>query len=92
MRATLSEDERYVITAAHCLPRSRYPSPHLGNGATELTFDNFLGQLSQKRRTIWAELYAINLCDDFAVLRAPNNPDLSDQFEQYEKFTDRRIT
>jgi hypothetical protein len=86
------EDERYVITAAHCLPRSRYPSPNLANSATELTFRNFLGQLSQKRLTIWAELYAINLCDDFAVLRAPDNQDLSDQFEQYEKFTEAPIT
>jgi Trypsin-like peptidase domain len=86
------EDERYVITAAHCLPRSRYPSPGLANSATELTFPNFLGQLSQKRLTIWAELYAINLCDDFAVLRAPDNQALSDQFEQYEKFTEAPIT
>ena len=86
------EDERYVITAAHCLPRSRYPSPHLANSATDLTFRNFLGRLSQKRLTIWAELYAINLCDDFAVLRAPDHQDLSDQFEQYEKFTEAPIT
>jgi len=74
------------------LPRSRYPSPNLANSATELTFRNFLGQLSQKRLTIWAELYAINLCDDFAVLRAPDHQDLSDQFEQYEKFTEAPIT
>jgi hypothetical protein len=41
------KDERYVITAAHCLPRSRYPSPRLANSATELTFRNFLGSYRQ---------------------------------------------
>jgi hypothetical protein len=86
------EDERYVITAAHCLPPSRYPRPHLANSTTELTFRNFLGQLGQKRLTIWAELCAINLCDDFAVFRAPDNQELSHQFEQYEKFTGAPIT
>jgi hypothetical protein len=28
------ENDRYVITAAHCLPR--HPRPHLANGLTEL--------------------------------------------------------
>jgi hypothetical protein len=82
---------RYVITAAHCLPRSRFPSPHLANGIRELTFRNFLGPLTSKRRSIWAELCALNLCDDVAVFGAPDDQELSDQFEQYEKFTQQAI-
>jgi hypothetical protein len=82
------EDKRYVITAAHCLPRSRLPSPHLANSGRELTFSNFLGPLGQKQRTIWAELCAINLCDDFAVLGAPDGQALYEQCAEYEKFTE----
>lgn len=36
-------DQRYIITAAHCLPRSRYPFPHLANGVRELTFPRLIG-------------------------------------------------
>jgi hypothetical protein len=50
------EDYRCIITAAHCLPRSRYPKPHLANGVNELTFSNIAGPLGAKRGTIWAEL------------------------------------
>jgi len=82
------EDERYVITAAHCLPRSQYPSPHLANSSRELAFPNFLGPLGQKKRTIWAALCAINLCDDFAVLEAPGGQALYEQCAEYEKFTE----
>jgi len=44
-----SEYDRYVITAAHCLPR--HPKPHLVNGPTELTFANLIGPPAKKRRT-----------------------------------------
>jgi hypothetical protein len=84
------EDERYVITAAHCLPRSRLPSPHLANSGRDLAFPNFLGPLGQKQRTIWAELCAINLCDDFAVLGAPDGQALYKQCAEYEGFTEAR--
>ena len=35
--------ERYIITAAHCLPRSRYPFPHLANTSPELTLPRIIG-------------------------------------------------
>ena len=38
-------DMRYIITAAHCLPYSRFPTPHLANGINELTFPNVLGRI-----------------------------------------------
>jgi hypothetical protein len=37
--------ERFIVTAAHCLPRSRYPRPHLANG----TLPRIIGPLGSKR-------------------------------------------
>jgi hypothetical protein len=56
--------DRYVTTAAHCLPR--HPEPHLANGPTELISANLIGPLAKKRRPIWAGLVADNLVDDVA--------------------------
>jgi hypothetical protein len=82
-----AHDERYVLTAAHCLPRWRYPRPHLANGINELTFSNFLGPLDAKHGTIWAELGVLNLIDDIAVFGSPDNQELYDEADQYEQFT-----
>jgi hypothetical protein len=72
------EYERYVITAAHCLPRSRYPRPHLANGAAELTFPRIIGPLGSKRskQTICAELSFLSLADDVAVFAEPDNQEM----------------
>jgi hypothetical protein len=78
-------ESRYVITAAHCLPRR--PPPHLANGVPELTYPNILGPLATDERTIWAELDADNLVDDFAVFREPDGQELYEECERYEKFT-----
>jgi Trypsin-like peptidase domain len=80
-----SAEYRYVITAAHCLPC--HPQPHLANGVNELTYQNIVGPLARKKRTIWAELCADNLVDDVAVFSAPDDQELSDQCESYEAFT-----
>jgi hypothetical protein len=58
------EYDRYVITAAHCLPRQ--PKPHLANGVPELTYANLVGPLAKDERTIWAGLVVNNLVDDVA--------------------------
>jgi Trypsin-like peptidase domain len=83
---------RYIITAAHCLQRSQFPRPHLANGVRELTFKNILGPLDSKRRTVWAELCALSLCDDIAVFRQPDDQELSEEYEQYEEFTTAAMT
>jgi Trypsin-like peptidase domain len=79
------EYDRYVITAAHCLPH--HPPPHLANGVTELTYKNLIGPLAKKRRTIWAGLVVDNLADDVAVLAEPDGQELYDECANYEKFT-----
>jgi len=79
-------ESRYVITAAHCLPR--YPDPHLANGVNELTYSKIIGKLASKRATIWAELCAFSPTDDFAVLSEPDGQELYDQCEKYENFTE----
>jgi hypothetical protein len=85
-------ESRYVITAVHCLPRYRIPRPHLANSVPELTFRNALGPLASKQRTIWAELCAISLTDDFAAFSEPDAQVLNEQHEQYEKFTEPAMT
>jgi hypothetical protein len=65
-------ESRYVITAVYCLPRYRIPRPHLANSVPELTFRNALGPLASKQRTIWADLCAISLTDDFAAFSEPD--------------------
>ncbi len=85
-------NSRYIVTAAHCLPEDRVPTPLLANGTNELTFPNVAGRLKSKRQTIWAELCAFNLCDDLAVLSEPDNQELSEKYERYERFTARAMT
>lgn len=84
----------YVITAAHCLPRWRYPYPHLANSTTELTFPRIIGALGSKRKeqTIWAELCSISLTDDIAAFSEPDDQELCDQCEQYQAFAETAIT
>jgi hypothetical protein len=80
---------RYVVTAAHCVPAERLPTPHLANSTTELTFPQLIGPLAKEAKpTIWGELYAFSLTDDVAAFQAPDGQDLYDQHSKYEKFID----
>ena len=79
-------DHRYVVTAAHCLPRSRFPRPHLANSVPELTFPKIIGPLASKQRTIWGELCVISLTDDVAVFSEPDGQVLCDQCAEFEEF------
>jgi hypothetical protein len=81
------EYDRYVITAAHCVPFDQLPLAHLANDATNLTFENIIGQLDAERQTICGELCVFNLCDDLAVFSAPDNQELSGECELFEQFT-----
>jgi hypothetical protein len=83
------EHERYIITAAHCLPRWRSPSPHLANDVEQLTFRRIIGPRGSKRkqRTIWAELRLFSLTDDVTVLAEPDGQALWDEHDGYQAFT-----
>jgi hypothetical protein len=85
--------ERYIITAAHCLPRSRYPSPHLANSTVELTFPKIISPLGSKRREhmIWAELCVLSLADDVAVFAEPDGQVLCDEHDRYEAVTEQAM-
>jgi hypothetical protein len=38
----VGDHDRYVITAAHCLPH--HPEPHLARGAEEMTYTDLIGR------------------------------------------------
>ncbi|SDJ17589.1 MULTISPECIES: hypothetical protein [Bradyrhizobium] len=80
-------EDRFVITAAHCLPLERLPTPHLANSINEYTFEDIIGPLHAKKLTIWGELCMFNLTDDVAAFAAPDDQELYDQCARYEEFT-----
>jgi hypothetical protein len=71
--------QRYVLTAAHCLPR--YPAP---NRDWSSAYKNLLGPLGRKRRTIWAECIFVDPVADVAILGSPDNQELWQQATAYE--------
>lgn len=76
--------ERIVITAAHCLPQLPPPFP------VELednTYANLLGPL-RGEKTVWAECLFVDPVADVAVLRRPDNQELSEEAEAYERLTE----
>jgi hypothetical protein len=80
-------EARRIITAAHCLPFDRLPTPHLSNSARELTFAKIAGRLTAKQLTIWGELSAYSLTDDFAALTEPDGECGEQPYMRYETFT-----
>jgi hypothetical protein len=85
-----ADNEHFIVTAAHCLPRERYPSPHLANSINDLTFPDFIRPLAKSRRqAIWAELCVLSLADDIAVFRTPDSREPADA---YGKFTTTALT
>jgi hypothetical protein len=86
------EDERFIITTAHCLPREHYPEPHLANSARELTSPRMIGPLGSTRRkqTVRAELCVLSLVDDLAVFTEPEAQAPWKENDRYLKFTAER--
>jgi hypothetical protein len=75
-------DQRYVITAAHCLP-------HLPRACSfdfsERTYFPLLARLGEKP-TIAAECCFVDPFSDIAVLTSPDDQALSDAARHYEKW------
>ena len=85
----VAESRRYVVTAAHCLPAERLPTPHLANSSQELTFPQFIGPLAKRaKRTIWGELCVCSLTDDIAAFSEPDGQDFYEQAAEYGEFID----
>ncbi len=74
--------DRYIITAAHCLPR--LPPRASFSHTEERTYPRLLGQLRTKRRNIWAECLFVDPIADIAVLGQPDNQELAKEAEGYD--------
>jgi len=79
--------DRYVITAAHCLPD--LPPAHPAAYTEELTYKDLLGPLGQEP-TVWAECAFVDPIADIAVLISPDNQALSDQADAFEELIFKR--
>jgi hypothetical protein len=77
------DQRRYIVTAAHCLPRSRYPRP-MAMGTSGLR--KFVGALAAKR-TVSVDVTVLNLIEDVAVLGSLDDQQCWELAEEYEQFT-----
>jgi hypothetical protein len=75
-------DRFIIITAAHCLPS--FPPCLSFSYVEERTYQSLLGTLGQER-TVWAECRFVDLIADIAVLGAPDDQTLFDEWELYEE-------
>lgn len=73
--------DRYVITAAHCLPF--LPPCHGFSYTEERTYNNLLARLGEQP-SVWCEVLFADPVADIAVLGAPDNQVLSEQAEAYD--------
>jgi hypothetical protein len=80
-----ADQRRYVITAAHCLPR--LPAVHSFSYIEERTYRRLLGPLTAGRRTVWAECAFVDPVADIAVLAEPDNNSLPHEHERYVVLT-----
>src|SRR5437868_5530405 len=79
--------ERFVITAAHCLPH--LPPAHAASYAEDRTYAKLLGPIGESP-TVWAECVFVDPVADIAVLSAPDGQALFDECADYERLVDGR--
>jgi hypothetical protein len=77
---------RYVITAAHCLPRFPRTSP---TAQLSATFGELLGTLGNAA-SVWAECLFVDPVADIAVLGSPDPQMLWNEADAYEKLVERQ--
>ena len=73
---TTSVRERYIITAAHCLPY--LPPAQGGAHPGDRTHAEIIGPIGQQP-TVWAECIFVDPIRDIAVLAEPDNQELPKQ-------------
>ncbi len=73
-------EDRFVITAAHCLPR--IPPCCSFSHSEERMFQNLLGKLGQEPN-VWAECLFLDPIADIAVLGTPDDQAFSEQADSY---------
>jgi hypothetical protein len=74
-----------VITAGHCLPDLPPAMP-----AADSTYLNLLGAIGDSGLSVAAECLFVDPVGDLAVLCAPDNQALCDEWEAYEEFAEAR--
>ncbi len=77
-----TDDERFVITAAHCLPH--FPPSMSFSGSIERTYAKLLGPLGRKRTPVWAECCFVDPIADLAVLWSPDRQHLDKEAGAYD--------
>jgi len=77
-----TDDERFVITAAHCLPH--FPSSMSVPGGIERTYAKLLGPLDGKRNSVWAECCFVDPISDLAVVGSPDRQNLDKEADAYD--------
>src|SRR4029077_8496507 len=77
-----TDDERFVITAAHCLPH--LPPSMTISGTEGRTYAKLLGPLGRKRTPIWAECCFVDPIADLAVLWSPDRRHLEKEARAYD--------
>ena len=75
-----ANENRLVVTAAHCLPS--FPPPAAIVGYDERTYQNLLGVIDGEP-SVWCELLFADPVSDIAVLGQPDNQALYDQADAY---------
>ena len=78
------DDQIAIVTAAHCLPG--LPPAHPASHAGERTYANLAGPLGANPR-VWAECVFVDPIADLAVLVAPDDQELPDEYTAYLAFT-----
>ncbi len=82
----LFRHDRFVITAAHCLPRLP-PCHGMSYLTRERTYARLLGPLGGSKPKVWTECVFADPIADIAVLGSPDNQELSEEAEAYEALT-----
>jgi hypothetical protein len=81
--------DRYVLTAAHCLPS--FPPCHPHSYLEERVYANLLGPLGGER-SVWAECLFVDPVADIAMISAPDNQELPDEADAFEALVSAAVT
>jgi hypothetical protein len=80
--------ERFVITAAHCLPH--FPPCMSFSGIEERTYPKLLGPIGGER-TVWAECVFVDPIADVAALGSPDNQEFDKEAKAYDALVEPAI-
>jgi hypothetical protein len=81
------EWDRFIITAAHCLPE--FPTCSSFSTPEERTYESLIGPLGRDK-TVWAECLFADPVGDIAVLGAVDGQEMSHEWEGYQQMVEER--